>query len=93
MKKLTRSLSISIFACALFTACSSDSPTCTQEARSNWLDEESFKADLRGQGYEVQKFLVTTTNCYEVFGKDVSGEYAELYFNPVDGSLVKKNKH
>lgn len=93
MKNLLNAFILCLATCFLFIACSSDSPTCTQEPRSNWLDEESFKANLRAQGYEVQKFLVTTTKCFEVFGKDTEGKYAELYFNPVNGEIVKKNKH
>ena len=40
------------------------------------------------QGYEIRKFKEPGT-CYEIYGKK-DGKDVEVYFNPVDGSVVKK---
>ena len=44
------------------------------------------------QGYQVAKFKVTDGNCYEIYGKDRDGKKVEIYFNPVDGSVVKSKQ-
>jgi len=42
-----------------------------------------------GMGYKINRFL-TTGSCYEIYGKNKEGKNIEIYFNPVDGSVVKK---
>lgn len=83
-----------ITASALFvTACGSpDSGTtqCTMEPKENWLDQEQFQESLKEQGYEINEFKVTDGNCYEIYGLDNSKQKVEIYFNPVDGSIVKQ---
>jgi hypothetical protein len=32
---------------------------------------------------------VTDGNCYEIYGKNKQGQKVEVYFNPVDGKVVK----
>ncbi len=83
-----------IAASALFvTACGapeSGTTQCTMEPKENWLDQEQFQQSLKEQGYEINEFKVTDGNCYEIYGQDKSKQKVEIYFNPVDGSIVKQ---
>jgi len=65
------------------------SPSCTGEPKSKWMSEEAMKAKIDAMGYKVKTFEVTG-NCYEIYGKDKSGNRAEIYFNPVSGAIVQK---
>lgn len=67
-------------------------PQCTEVARDKWLDEAAMKAKIAQEGYAIEVFKVTKGNCYEIYGKDKAGQKAEVYFNPVDGSVVKAKK-
>ncbi len=62
---------------------------CTTEPTSKWKDQETFKKDLE-KTYTIKKFKVTPGNCYEIYGFDKAGKKIEIYFNPVDGSIVKQ---
>ena len=66
---------------------------CTTEDKSKWQEQESFKANLLNQGYKINEFKVTEGNCYEIYGWDKDENKVEIYFNPVDGSIVKKEAH
>lgn len=89
MRNVTRFLLAATLSSAAFAAMASD-PTCTTEDSSKWKDKEQFQQDLKAQGYEIKKFKVTSTNCYELYGKNAEGQKVEIYFNPVDGSVVKQ---
>ncbi|PZR40655.1 MAG: PepSY domain-containing protein, partial [Ectopseudomonas oleovorans] len=56
-----------------------------------WQDQDKFQADLKAQGYEINKFKVTGGNCYEIYGFDKDGKKVEIYFDPVSGKPVKSN--
>jgi hypothetical protein len=50
---------------------------------------EDFKKKVEGEmGYKISKFKTPGT-CYEIYGKDKEGKKVELYFNPVDATIVK----
>ncbi|WP_028537148.1 PepSY domain-containing protein [Paludibacterium yongneupense] len=51
--------------------------------------ESRMKLSLRQAGYTIKLFRETGV-CYEVCARDRRGREAELYFNPVDGSIAKK---
>ena len=40
-------------------------------------------------GYTIKTFKVSG-NCYEIYGFAKDGKKVEIYFNPVDGSIIKK---
>lgn len=61
---------------------------CTTEPKEKWMKEEEFKKMVEGQGYTIKKFKQPGT-CYEIYGKNKDGKSVEIYFNPVDGSIVK----
>jgi hypothetical protein len=62
---------------------------CTDEPKSKWMTVEAFKKQKLAEGYSIRKFKEPGT-CYEIYGKDKDGNDVEIYFNPVDGSIVKK---
>lgn len=65
-------------------------PNCTKEAKETWKDQKAFQETLKGEGYKIKKFKVTSGNCYEIYGTDKDGQKVEIYFNPVNGEKVKE---
>ena len=77
---------------SLLAACSAEESVtqCTTAASSEWMDEGEIQAGLEQQGYQINEFKVTPGNCYEIYGQSPAGDKVEIYFNPVDGSIVKQ---
>ena len=67
-------------------------PQCTDKSKSDWMSEEAMKQKIAEQGYIVDKFKTTDGNCYEIYGKDKDGKKVEIYFSPIDGSVVKEKR-
>lgn len=63
--------------------------SCTEEPKEKWMSEADFKKKVEADGYKIKKFK-TPGSCYEIYGTDKDGKKVEIYFNPVDGSIVKK---
>ena len=63
--------------------------SCTDEPRDKWMKEADFKSKMIEQGYKISKFKQPGT-CYEIYGQNKAGKEVEIYFNPVDGSIVKE---
>lgn len=83
--------SVSLAAIALsFSSFALAGPQCTNEPQSKWLPEATMKQKLADAGYTAKRFLTTKGNCYEIYGTDKTGKRVEIYFNPVDGSIVKQ---
>jgi len=61
---------------------------CTDEPKEKWMAEADFKKKVEAEGYKIRKFKQPGT-CYEIYGTDKDGKKVEIYFNPVDGSIVK----
>ncbi|MBK9038038.1 MAG: PepSY domain-containing protein [Bdellovibrionales bacterium] len=62
--------------------------SCTDQPKDKWMKEEDLKKRLEGEGYKIRKFKQPGT-CYEIYGTDKDGKDVEIYFNPVDGAIVK----
>ena len=62
---------------------------CTEEPKEKWMKVEDFKKKMEEQGYTIRKFKTPGT-CYEIYGKNKAGKEVEIYFNPVDASIVKE---
>lgn len=62
---------------------------CTTEPQSKWMSETDFKKKVEAEGYKISKFKQPGT-CYEIYGTNKDGKKVEIYFNPVDGSIVKE---
>jgi hypothetical protein len=68
------------------------SPACTKEPKSAWLPEAKMKEKIATMGYREIRVFKTSGSCYEIYGIDAKGRKAEVYFNPVDGAVVKSNE-
>lgn len=62
---------------------------CTDEPKEKWLKEDEFKAKVEGLGYKIKKFK-QPGSCYEIYGVNKDGKKVEVYFNPVDATIVKE---
>jgi hypothetical protein len=62
---------------------------CTKEAKDKWKPQAEAEAAATAAGYSVTKSKVEGS-CYEVYAKDKDGKKFELFYNPVDLQLVKK---
>ncbi len=62
--------------------------SCTDQPKEKWMKVDDFKKRLESEGYKIRKFKQPGT-CYEIYGTDKEGKKVEVYFNPVDGSVVK----
>lgn len=62
---------------------------CTDQPKEAWMKVEDFKKRIEEQGYTIKKFKQPGT-CYEIYGTNKEGKKVEIYFNPVDGSVVKQ---
>lgn len=67
------------------------SPKCTTQPESKWLSEAAMKAKIAKMGYTKIRVFQKTGSCYEIYGFTADKKKAEVYFNPVDGSVVQKN--
>ncbi|MGZ3772702.1 MAG: PepSY domain-containing protein [Pseudobdellovibrionaceae bacterium] len=65
------------------------SKDCTKEPKEKWMQEVEFKKKIEAAGYKISKFKQPGT-CYEIYGTNKEGKKVEIYFNPVDGSIVKE---
>lgn len=61
---------------------------CTTEPKEKWMKVEDFKSKMESEGYKIRKFKTPGT-CYEIYGTNKQGQKVEIYFNPVDASIVK----
>ena len=63
--------------------------SCTDQPKEKWMKEADFKKKMIDQGYKISKFKQPGT-CYEIYGQNKEGKEVEIYFNPVDASIVKE---
>jgi hypothetical protein len=62
---------------------------CPEAPKDKWMSEADMKKKVADMGYTHDVFKVSG-NCYEIYGKNKDGKDVEVYFNPVDGSIVKE---
>ncbi len=85
LAKLSAALATAVFAATAFAG-----PQCTKEPKDKWMPEKDMKAKIEAQGYKIKVFKTTAGSCYEIYGRDKDGKKVEIYFNPVDGTIVKQ---
>lgn len=73
---------------SIFSLAANAKSNCTDQPKEKWMTEEAFKKMVGDQGYKIRKFKQPGT-CYEIYGQDKDGKNVEIYFNPVDGKIVK----
>lgn len=78
---------IALAAMLVFSGSAFAKKNCTDQPKDKWMTEEAFKKMATEQGYKIDKFK-QPGSCYEIYGKDKAGKKVEIYFNPVDGSIV-----
>lgn len=61
---------------------------CTDQPKDKWMSEADFKKKVEADGYKIRKFK-QPGSCYEIYGTNKEGKEVEIYFNPVDASVVK----
>lgn len=64
-------------------------PACTAAPQSKWMTEVAMKKMIADKGFTIKEFKISGS-CYEFYGKSKDGKRAEIYYNPVDGSVVKQ---
>ena len=80
-----------LLAAGILSGCAKESEVqCTTAAKETWQSEQAFKDNLVAKGFVIDEFKITAGNCYEIYGKNAEQAKAEIYFNPVDGSIVKE---
>ena len=65
-------------------------PHCTQTGTRKWLSEADAQQQIKAMGYDIKKFKVTKTSCYEIYGWDKDKRKVEIYFDPTDLKKVKE---
>jgi hypothetical protein len=73
-----------------FAAVAHAGPQCTTQPRTAWQDADKFQSELKSQGYRIDRFKITSGQCYEIYGRDKAGKKVEIYFDPVSGQIVKQ---
>lgn len=66
-------------------------PTCTEAPRSEWMSEAEMKQRIADMGYTIKEFKVTDGHCYELYGWNDQKQRVEIYFDPVNGEVVKQD--
>lgn len=74
----------------LFSATVLAGPQCTQTDKTQWLSEAEAQQQIKAMGYDIKKFKVTKTHCYEIYGWDKDKRKVEIYFDPNDLKKVKE---
>ena len=90
-----RKIAFVVAAASTLAACSGakEVTQCTAAPMSEWQDQAEFQLELVNQGYDINEFKVTEGNCYEIYGTDADGKKVEIYFNPVNGEIIKRDEH
>lgn len=79
-----------VFSLTLLTATSAFAKKdCTNLPKDKWMTEADFKKQVEAKGYKITKFK-QPGSCYEIYGTNKEGKEVEVYFNHVDGAVVKE---
>lgn len=68
---------------------------CPAAPKDQWMSElDMQKKIINEYGFSIRKFKVDD-NCYEIYGMTAAGDSTpaqrvEVYFNPVNGEIVKQ---
>ncbi len=54
------------------------------------MSEADAQQQIKAMGYDIKKFKVTKTHCYEIYGWDKEKRKVEIYFDPTDLKKVKE---
>jgi len=96
---LTSVLGITTFSLmSLFSHAAWAGADCPEAPKDTWMSELDIQKKIVNEyGFSIQKFKIDD-NCYEIYGKkpndEKEGEFKriEVYFNPVNGDIVKQKE-
>lgn len=91
MNRIAISAALAAAVLAVSSAASAG-PTCTTQPRAKWLTEAQMKAKIAQLGYKDIKTFKVSGSCYEIYGHTKDGKKTEVYFNPVDGAVVREKQ-
>lgn len=86
---MLKALAISCSILAIGTTGALADADCPEAPKDTWMSEADMKKKVDELGYTYDLFKISG-NCYEIYGKNKDGRDVEVYFNPVDGSIVKE---
>ncbi len=58
--------------------------------QERWMKENEFRAMVEKQGLKIQKFKVSSGQCYEIYGRDAAGKKVEIYYDPATGAELQR---
>lgn len=90
MKKTTFAFAATVSLIAVSGAAIA-APACTTEPKAKWMSEAPMKEHVAMLGYKDIRTFKTSGNCYEIYGMTKDGKKAEVYFNPVNGDVVRSS--
>ena len=89
MKSLLR-LCVAVAALAVADVALADgNVSCPAASKAERRPPGELTAMLKKKGWAIRKMQMFN-GCYEIYGFTKDGKKVEIYFNPVDGSIVKK---
>jgi hypothetical protein len=65
-----------------------DDNRCGNVPRSQWMSLSQIEARATEKGYTIRKIEIDD-GCYEVHGRDASGNQVEVYLHPVSAEVMK----
>lgn len=90
MLKMTPTLAL-LTLTGLFSLSAYADPLCSRAPEAQWQPMGKLQQQLLADGYRIKILKKTKTGCYELYGKNKAGKKAEIYYNPVDLSVVKQD--
>lgn len=83
--------SLMVLALMTISSAALAAPQCTTRPASDWIPAEEMKNKIAAMGHKFDVFKTTKGNCYEIYGRNAAGKRVEIYFNPVNGQIVKES--
>ena len=63
------------------------SADCHAYPKDEWADIETLRQVLQDEGYNIKK-LHTNSNCYELYGRNKTGKFVEIYFDTKTFAII-----
>ena len=89
MKPLLKT-ALAAVALSLGTAATA-APVCTTVPQAKWMSPATMKQRIAKMEYKSVKVFKVAGSCYEIYAQTKDGRRAEVYFNPVNGKVVRNN--
>jgi len=91
MKIRNTTLTIALFSAMAFSGSAlAESPACGDPRDDSWMAEELILEKVQDMGYAIDTLGVSEGNCYEMTGKNTSGESIIAFLDPRTGDIVEE---